>query len=49
MYTTVNVQHLEGLNDKIASVTAVGAPPSGIPDRVFDAADSVEVRRFGAC
>ena len=42
VYTTVNVQHLEGLNDKIASVTAV-APSERIPDRVFDAADSVEV------
>ncbi|MFR5090804.1 MAG: hypothetical protein ACLTDR_01200 [Adlercreutzia equolifaciens] len=36
------MQHLEGLNDKIASVTAV-APSERIPDRVFDAADSVEV------
>ncbi len=42
VYTTVNVQHLEGLNDKIAAVTAV-APTERIPDRVFDAADSVEI------
>lgn len=42
VYTTVNVQHLEGLNDKIAAVTAV-APSERIPDRIFDAADSVEI------
>ncbi|MEY8461322.1 sensor histidine kinase KdpD [Eggerthellaceae bacterium 24-137] len=42
VYTTVNVQHLEGLNDKIAAVTAV-APAERIPDRLFDAADSVEI------
>lgn len=42
VYTTVNVQHLEGLNDKIAAVTAV-APAERIPDRIFDAADSVEI------
>lgn len=42
VYTTVNVQHLEGLNDRIAAVTAV-APSERIPDRIFDAADSVEL------
>ena len=42
VYTTVNVQHLEGLNDKIAAITAV-APSERIPDRIFDAADSVEL------
>ncbi|MEC4176287.1 sensor histidine kinase KdpD [Adlercreutzia sp. R7] len=42
VYTTVNVQHLEGLNDKIAAITAV-APAERIPDRIFDAADSVEL------
>ena len=42
VYTTVNVQHLEGLNDRIAAVTAV-APSERIPDRIFDAADSVEI------
>ena len=42
VYTTVNVQHLEGLNDRIAAVTAV-APAERIPDRIFDAADSVEI------
>ena len=42
VYTTVNVQHLEGLNDKIAAVTAVSVAER-IPDRVFDGADSVEL------
>lgn len=42
VYTTVNVQHLEGLNDRIAAVTAV-APSERVPDRIFDAADSVEI------
>lgn len=42
VYTTVNVQHLEGLNDKIAAITAV-AVAERIPDRIFDAADSVEL------
>lgn len=42
VYTTVNVQHLEGLNDRIAAVCAV-APAERIPDRIFDAADSVEI------
>ncbi|WP_304425765.1 sensor histidine kinase KdpD [uncultured Adlercreutzia sp.] len=42
VYTTVNVQHLEGLNDKVAAVTSV-AVAERVPDRLFDAADSVEV------
>ena len=39
---TVNVQHLEGLNDKIASITHVSVAER-IPDRVFDEAASVEL------
>ncbi len=42
VYTTVNVQHLESLNDVIASVTGV-AVSERIPDRVFDSALQVEV------
>lgn len=42
VFTTVNVQHLEGLNDKIAAITHV-VVNERIPDRVFDAADSVEL------
>lgn len=42
VYTTLNVQHLEGLHDRIAAIT--GIPVSErIPDRVFDLADQVEV------
>ncbi len=42
VFTTVNVQHLEGLNDKIAAITHVNVRER-IPDRVFDRADSVEL------
>lgn len=42
VYTTVNVQHLESLNDVVASITGV-AVSERIPDRVFDLADQVEV------
>ncbi|MEG0503157.1 MAG: DUF4118 domain-containing protein, partial [Raoultibacter sp.] len=42
VFTTVNVQHLEGLNDKIASITQVSVSER-IPDFVFDRADLVEL------
>lgn len=42
VYTTVNVQHLESLNDVVASITGVTVAER-VPDRVFDAADQVEV------
>lgn len=42
VFTTVNVQHLEGLNDKISSITQVRVAER-IPDSVFDRADSVEL------
>ena len=42
VFTTVNVQHLEGLNDKIASITHVSVAER-IPDRAFDEAASVEL------
>ncbi len=42
VYTTVNVQHLESLNDVVASITGA-AVAERIPDRVFDSADQVEV------
>lgn len=42
VFTTVNVQHLEGLNDKIAAITHVSVAER-IPDRVFDQAASVEL------
>ncbi len=42
VYTTVNVQHLESLNDLVASITKV-AVSERVPDRVFDSADQVEL------
>lgn len=42
VYTTVNVQHLESLNDLVASITRVTVNER-IPDSVFDAADQVEL------
>lgn len=42
VYTTVNVQHLESLNDVISSITNV-VVSERIPDRVFDSASQVEV------
>ncbi len=42
VYTTVNVQHLESLNDLVASITKI-AVSERIPDRVFDSADQVEL------
>lgn len=42
VYTTVNVQHLESLNDLVSSLTGVTVNER-IPDWVFDSADQVEV------
>ena len=42
VYTTVNVQHLESLNDVIASNTGI-AVRERIPDYVFDEANQVEL------
>lgn len=42
VYTTVNVQHLESLNDLVASITGI-AVSERFPDRVFDLADQVEL------
>ncbi|MEG2477146.1 sensor histidine kinase KdpD [Gordonibacter sp.] len=42
VYTTVNVQHLESLNDKVSSTTEI-VVQERIPDRIFDYADSVEI------
>lgn len=42
VYTTVNVQHIESLNDTVASVTEV-LVRERIPDSVFDNADQVEL------
>lgn len=42
VYTTLNVQHIESLNDVVASITHVFVRET-IPDRVFDEADKVEL------
>ena len=42
VYTTVNVQHIESLNDTVASITGV-LVREPIPDYVFDQADQVEL------
>lgn len=42
VYTTVNVQHIESLNDIVASITGVMVRER-IPDKVFDLADQVEL------
>jgi len=40
IYTTLNVQHLESLNDVVARLTGIWVKET-IPDRVFDAADDI--------
>ncbi|MEP7043305.1 MAG: two-component system sensor histidine kinase KdbD, partial [Dokdonella sp.] len=42
VYTTVNVQHIESLNDVVAQITGVQVRET-IPDQVFAAADDVEL------
>lgn len=42
VYTTVNVQHLESLNDVVASITGISVSER-VPDNVFDSAYQVEV------
>src|SRR6202166_91516 len=42
VWTTLNVQHLESLNDVVAGITGVRQRET-VPDRVFDQADEVEL------
>jgi two-component system sensor histidine kinase KdpD len=42
VWTTLNVQHLESLNDVVASITGIRQQET-IPDRIFDEADEVEL------
>lgn len=42
VYTTVNVQHIESLNDTVAAITGVMVHER-IPDSVFDNADQIEL------
>ena len=42
VYTTVNVQHIESLNDVIAQITGVRVRET-VPDEVFDRAEAIEL------
>lgn len=42
VYTTINVQHIESLNDIVESITGVYVRER-IPDSVFDSADEIEL------
>ena len=42
VYTTVNVQHIESLNDVVAQITHVRVRET-VPDSVFDRADAIEL------
>jgi len=42
VYTTVNIQHIESLNDVIAQITRVRVREQ-VPDEIFDRADAVEL------
>jgi two-component system sensor histidine kinase KdpD len=42
VYTTLNVQHLESLNDIVAQISGIEVRET-IPDTVFDQADSIEL------
>lgn len=42
VYTTLNVQHLESLNDVVAQITGIRVRET-VPDRIFDEADEIEL------
>jgi two-component system sensor histidine kinase KdpD len=42
VYTTINVQHLESLNDVVARITGVWVKET-VPDAVFDTADEISL------
>lgn len=42
VYTTLNVQHLESINDVVAQISGVKVNET-VPDRVFDEADEIEL------
>lgn len=42
VYTTLNVQHIESLNDVVAQITGIIVRET-VPDRVIDEADEIEV------
>lgn len=42
VYTTVNIQHIESLNDTVAQITGVRIRET-VPDNIFDKADEIDV------
>jgi len=42
VYTTLNIQHIESLNDVVAQITGTKVRET-VPDRIFDRADEVEL------
>src|SRR5215468_9031818 len=42
VYTTVNIQHIESLNDVVAQITGVRVRET-LPDSIFDRADAIEL------
>ena len=46
VYTTLNVQHIESLNDIVSSITGVSVRER-IPDSFFDLADQIEIIDIG--
>ncbi|WP_207652194.1 sensor histidine kinase [Clostridium oryzae] len=42
VYTTLNVQHIESLNDIVESITHISVRET-VPDKIFDEADKVEL------
>lgn len=42
VYTTVNIQHIESLNDVVAQITRIRVRET-VPDSIFDRADAVEL------
>ena len=42
VYSTVNIQHIESLNDVVAQITHVRVRET-VPDSVFDRADAIEL------
>ncbi len=42
VYTTVNVQHVESLNDVVAQITGIAVQET-LPDTVFDMADEIRI------
>lgn len=42
VYTTLNVQHIEGVHDKVAAITGIGVKER-IPDAVFERAAQIEM------